>query len=102
MQARDETTQQPSMPSPAAAAALHQPTGNHGMRTGSFTLRNAVARRAAAFQRKHFSSGPDGGAAGMESEALQKLKQLCSQLTVDDTCVGQLLEVRECSLASAC
>lgn len=103
MQARDETSQQTAVSSPAAAAALDRPTCIEGMRTGSFTLRNAVSRRAAAFRQKHFTgSGPGGAASGMESEGLRQLKQLCDQLASNDSCVGKLLEVSSQAVRLCC
>ena len=54
----------------------------------------AVARRASSFRQQHFH--PDSEVAGLETEGLQKLRQLCNQLgQADDTCVAELLEVRE-------
>jgi hypothetical protein len=53
-----------------------------------------VARRAAAFKQQHFKVDGPGAAAGLESEGLQELRQLCDQLAKDDTCVPALLEVR--------
>lgn len=64
------------------------------MRTPSSNLRMAVAKRASSFRKQHFQPGSE--AAGVESEGLQKLRQLCSQLGQDDgSCVAELLEVRE-------
>lgn len=63
------------------------------MRTPCVSLRMAVARRASSFRQQHFQAG--GEASGLETEGLQKLRQLCSQLGQDDdSCVAELLEVR--------
>lgn len=80
-------------PAPAAAVAAAPAGGLASMRTPSGSLRMAVARRAASFKRQHFQAGSE--AAGLESEGLQKLRQLCEQLGKDDgSCVAELLEVR--------
>lgn len=62
------------------------------MRSPSINLRMAVARRASSFRQRHFQAGSE--AAGLESEGLQRLRKLCSQLGKDDGgCVAELLEV---------
>jgi hypothetical protein len=63
------------------------------LRTPSLSLRDAVARRAAAFKQQHFKAGGPGAAAALESEGLQQLRQLCDRLEKDDACVPALLEV---------
>lgn len=93
VQNKEEPREQPTSPA-AAPAVLERPTGIESMRSGSFTLKSAVARRAAAFREQHFSGNGAGCAAvGMESEGLQQLKQLCDKLSKDDTCITKVLEV---------
>ena len=75
---------------PAAAAAAAHAGGLASMRSNS--LRMAVAKRASSFRQLHFQAGSE--AAGLESEGLQRLRQLCNQLGEDDgSCVAELLDV---------
>jgi hypothetical protein len=91
LQARDDAKDS------AAAAAAADRAGPiaavESLRAPSVSLRDAVARRAAAFKQQHFKAEGPGAAAGLESEGLQELRQLCEQLAQDDTCVPALLEV---------
>lgn len=90
---RDEAPAAPAAV-PATAPAAAAPSGLAFMRTPSSNLRMAVAKRASSFRKQHFQPGSE--AAGVESEGLQKLRQLCSQLGQDDgSCVAELLEVRD-------
>lgn len=88
-EAKDAAATQPAAPAPAPSAAAEVAS----MRTASGSLRMAVARRASSFRQQHFQAG--GEASGLETEGLQKLRQLCNQLGQDDdSCVAELLEVR--------
>lgn len=98
VQAREER-KEPSAAPPAAAAAATAadragPSSIEGLRTPSMSLKDAVARRAASFKQQHFSAGCPGAATGLESEGLRQLRQLCEQVSKDDTCMSALLEVR--------
>ncbi|KAF6266557.1 hypothetical protein COO60DRAFT_1697133 [Scenedesmus sp. NREL 46B-D3] len=88
-QAREE-------PKESAAAAAADRAGAsaavESLRSPSLSLRDAVARRAAAFKQQHFKADGAGAAAGLESEGLQELRHLCDQLAKDDSCVPALLE----------
>jgi hypothetical protein len=96
-QARDDGKE------PAAAAADRAgPSAVESLRTPSLRLRDAVARRAAAFKQQHFKAGGPGAAAGLESEGLQQLRQLCDRLAKDDACVPALLEVGGVGVGARC
>lgn len=83
----------PAAPVPAAAVLDRVgPSGVDSLRTPSYSLRDAVARRAASFKQQHFQAG-DVGAAGVESEGLRQLRDICERLHRDEHCVAALLEV---------
>jgi hypothetical protein len=87
LQARDDAKESAAADRAGPSAAVES------LRMPSVTLRDAVARRAAAFKQQHFKADGPGAAAGLESEGLQELRQLCDQLASDDSCVPALLEV---------
>jgi hypothetical protein len=87
LQARDDAKDSAAADRAGSSAAVE------ALRTPSVSLRDAVARRAAAFKQQHFKADGPGAAAGLESEGLQELRQLCDQMAKDDTCVPALLEV---------
>jgi hypothetical protein len=80
-------------PVPAAASLDRAgPSGVESLRSPSYSLRDAVARRAASFKQQHFQAG-DAGVVAVESEGLRQLRDLCERLHKDEHCVAALLEV---------